>query len=293
MIFHLTSEKQWKESQATGQYKTESLAREGFIHLSSFGQILQVANSFYKNVSDPVLLAVENKDLTGLKWEGEDALEFPHLYRALMTKEVLNVIPLGRNAVGEFVSNAELEKVAGVLQIVTPRLVLREFQVSDYDSVHHYGSDPVVTKFVPWGPNTITDSRAFLTRKFKEQSESPRTKCDFAITCRETGEFFGACGVMTQNVSSQTAFLGYVLKKSAHGKGYATEFARAMVEFGFKHMNLYRIEATCDSDNFASFNVMKKIGMQKEALLRGNLVYKNKRRDTIVCSILRDEVVRL
>lgn len=290
MIFHLTSEKLWKRGLNDGEYRPESLAKDGFIHFSALGQILNVANSFYKSVDDSVLLAVENKNLSELKWEGEDGLEFPHLYRPLCSSDVEKVIPLSRNNLGDYVSNPLLEEAAGAVRIETPRLILREFQITDYEAVHFYGSDPEITKFMPWGPNSVTDTRAFLTRKFKEQSEMPRLKCDLAITCKTTGELFGACGVMTQNEQAQTAFLGYVMKKSAHGKGYATEFARAVIEYAFKHMNLYRIEATCDAENKASFNVMKKIGMQQEALLRGNLVYKNRRRDTIVCSILKNEL---
>ena len=289
MIFHLTSENLWNESRSRGEYAAASLASEGFIHFSTFGQILSVANLFYKNCSDPVLLAVENNPLEGLKWEGENGLEFPHLYRPLKTEEVITVIPLLKNERGEFVSSLELEQAALAMKIETPRLLLREFQLADADKIHSYATDPDLVKFMPWGPNSIAETRGFLTRKFKEQCALPRTHFDMSVEDRQTGELLGSCGIVITNVESQVAFIGYILKKSAHGKGFATEFAKALVKFGFDHLNLHRIEATCDSENLASYKVMVNAGMEKEGVLRQNLKFKNRRRDTFICSVIRNQ----
>jgi uncharacterized protein (DUF952 family) len=57
MIFHLISFVDWNKSQLLGEYRAPSLDTEGFIHLSSYGQILSVANSFYESVQLPLLYA--------------------------------------------------------------------------------------------------------------------------------------------------------------------------------------------------------------------------------------------
>lgn len=46
-------------------------------------------------------------------------------------------------------------------------------------------------------------------------------------------------------------------------RGYASEAARAILEYGFKEMNLHRIIATCQPENIPSYRVMEKIGMRR------------------------------
>ena len=290
MIFHLTSELEWIKAKAAGEYTAESLKSEGFIHLSSYGQILQVANLFYKSVENPVLLALENMNLdSSLKWEGENGLEFPHLYRPIKTSEVVDVISLTKNEKGEFVSNDKLDEAAFAKILVTERLVLREFQLTDLPMVHQYASDEDLVKFMPWGPNTDKQTREFFTRNFKLQSENPRKIFDFAVLDKNTGDFLGSGGVILRAPHSEFANIGYILKRSAHGKGYATELSKALLKFGFENLKLHRIAATCDSENTASYRVMEKIGMSREGLMREDLRMKGRVRSTLVYSVLASE----
>jgi ribosomal-protein-alanine N-acetyltransferase len=58
------------------------------------------------------------------------------------------------------------------------------------------------------------------------------------------------------------AEIGWALSMRYRGKGYATEAAKALVEYGFTELKLRRIVAFTERDNVASINVMKRIGMQ-------------------------------
>lgn len=290
MIFHLTSESEWKKAQAVGEYTAESLTSEGFIHLSSYGQILQVANSFYKSVEKPVLLALDNMALdSSLKWEGVNGLEFPHLYRPIKTSEVIEVLALNKNGNGEYISNFKLDEVAFAKSVTTERLILREFQLTDRSVLHEYASDKDLVKYMPWGPNNDKETNDFFTRNFKLQTENPRKTYDFAIVEKSTGDFLGSGGIILRAPKSEFANIGYILKRSAHGKGYATEMAKALLKFGFENLKLHRMAATCDSENAASYRVMEKIGMNREGLLREDMLMKGRIRSTFVYSILARE----
>jgi RimJ/RimL family protein N-acetyltransferase len=48
------------------------------------------------------------------------------------------------------------------MQLVTPRLVLREYRQTDFEAVHRFASDPEATTFVTWGPNTEDETRGFI-----------------------------------------------------------------------------------------------------------------------------------
>jgi RimJ/RimL family protein N-acetyltransferase len=52
--------------------------------------------------------------------------------------------------------------------------------------------------------------------------------------------------------------IGYCFERNAWGRGYGSEAARALVEFGFDQLGLHRIVGECDVENAASFRVMEK-----------------------------------
>lgn len=56
--------------------------------------------------------------------------------------------------------------------------------------------------------------------------------------------------------------VGYIFKKSAWGKGYATEVCRRLIEFGFANTTLEEIVASTDAENYASQRVLVKSGME-------------------------------
>lgn len=95
-IYHITSHTSWSAAQAAGTYAADSLATQGFIHLSKADQVLRVANFLYKGQSGLVLLVVDPGRLTAeLRWEpGTDKPDelFPHIYGLLNLDAVLRVV---------------------------------------------------------------------------------------------------------------------------------------------------------------------------------------------------------
>jgi [ribosomal protein S5]-alanine N-acetyltransferase len=74
--------------------------------------------------------------------------------------------------------------------------------------------------------------------------------------------FLGTCGFDEIDLARGAAAIGYVLAKPYWGQGYATEAAAAVVDFGFVHLDLRRIEAQALSENVTSLRVMAKLGMR-------------------------------
>lgn len=93
-------------AERTGEYMADSLQTEGFIHLSTEDQVLNVANSFYKDFEDLVLLYVDAEIVKqDLRWEGKDehGEDFPHLYSSLQLNAVVRVEDFVRNRTGNYV----------------------------------------------------------------------------------------------------------------------------------------------------------------------------------------------
>ncbi len=112
MIYHIASRKAWREAQQRGDYRSESLETDGFIHCSTGTQVLPVAEKYYPRqrgllvlVIDPALLASD------LRWEppsggapppGVPAGEsFPHIYGPINLDAIVRVIDLETNPDGK------------------------------------------------------------------------------------------------------------------------------------------------------------------------------------------------
>ena len=150
----------------------------------------------------------------------------------------------------------------------TERLVLRPFRESDYEDVHAYASDPEVTRYTSFGPNSPEETMDFLRRTAESRLQDPRTDYGFAIALRESGRVIGGTGLHHLEHEPRIAELGYVLHRDFWGQGYAAEAARAVIDFGFNHLGLHRIYARYHPENRASARVMEKLGMKFEGVLR-------------------------
>ena len=131
-------------------------------------------------------------------------------------------------------------------------------------------TDPIPRWFgtCPGGPNTLSDTQAFLKRKLDSQRADPRRVFDLAVTLASGGDLIGAAGVRITSPQFRTASMGYAYRRDVWGQGYATEAARALVAFGFQELGMHRIYAFCDTDNAASARVLEKTGLQREGRLR-------------------------
>lgn len=166
------------------------------------------------------------------------------------------------------------------MELVTTRLVLREYAQSDFDAVHRFASQPAVAEFVEWGPNTPQDTQAFLDGCMAEQIESPRTRYTLAVT--EAGsDPFGSVGIYGGGGTSQ-AEMGFVISPDRWGAGYAREAAEAVLRFGFAELGLHRIWATCRPENLASARVLERIGMQREGHLRDHVRIRGRWQDSLL-----------
>src|SRR5512143_750062 len=149
-------------------------------------------------------------------------------------------------------------------ELLTERLLLRDFRRADTaDIVRLAGAREVAatTLRIPH-PYTEADAEQFL--KMRQES---RFGHSFAITLRSTGELCGGVGLHADAVHPR-AELGYWIGVPYWGRGYATEAARAVVDFGFRELKLSRIFAHHFAGNDASARVLQKIGMKHEGRSR-------------------------
>ncbi len=148
-----------------------------------------------------------------------------------------------------------------MIYIETPRLVLRDWEKSDLEAFRRLNADQKVMKYFP---KTLT---AQETDTFYEAINKEFQEYKFglyAVEVKENKEFIGFIGFHRATFDADFTpciEIGWRLKKEAWGKGYATEGAKACLEYGFKELGFEEIYSFTAKINIPSQNVMKKIGM--------------------------------
>lgn len=157
-----------------------------------------------------------------------------------------------------------------MFQLITERLSLRQFQSTDAESMVQVFGDPEVMRFGD-GVKTrdwVQDWLRSCRERYERWGFGP-----YAIVQRENQEVIGYCGLFSyEDVGGQAEIeIGYRLKRSAWGQGYATEAARAVREYAFAELRIKRLIALIDPSNISSIRVAEKVGMryEKDVMLEG------------------------
>jgi ribosomal-protein-alanine N-acetyltransferase len=175
------------------------------------------------------------------------------------------------------------------MELLTPRLRLREFVEDDWRATWPYESDPEVVRYQSHGVRMPDESRKYIQDSMATVQESPRRIYDLAVVLREDGRLIGRCGLKVADFEQREGALWYVLDRALWGKGYISEASEAMVDFGFKTLGLHRVWADCDPRNAGSVGVLRKLGFRLEAHFRENTFLKDEWCDSLIHAILDRE----
>jgi [ribosomal protein S5]-alanine N-acetyltransferase len=175
------------------------------------------------------------------------------------------------------------------MELHTDRLILREFVSADWPEVLAYQRDPRYLRYSDWTDRTPDSVQRFVQMFLDQQAEQPRRKFQLAVTLKAGGRLIGNCGIRQTAAGAHEADIGYELAPDHWGRGYATEAAHAIVQFGFAELKVHRIWAWCIADNTASARLLERLGLKPEGRLREKEYFKGRWWDTLVYGILEHE----
>jgi RimJ/RimL family protein N-acetyltransferase len=174
--------------------------------------------------------------------------------------------------------------------IQTERLLLRPYERGDFDALLAMQSREDVVRYLYEDPLGPDDVRALLDRRLADTSLSDEgDTLAVAVVLRTGGEMIGNCILHWSSRQHQQGEIGFVFHPDHHGRGYATEAARPLVDFGFDEVGLHRIIGRLEARNIASARVLEKLGMRREALLIENEFVKGEWQSELVYAILDRE----
>ncbi|HEX3602623.1 MAG TPA: GNAT family N-acetyltransferase [Steroidobacteraceae bacterium] len=175
----------------------------------------------------------------------------------------------------------------------TDRLLLRELAFSDFDAVHAYAADPVVTRYTSFGPNTPEETHAFLSRCIAAGATTPRRSHTFAAVERASGRLIGSCGLQPSDDTGRHFAFGYCFNQHWWRRGFGKEAATAIVQFGFEHLQAHRLWAQVFTGNAASVRILEGLAFRQEGLALQSLFLRTSWHDILTFAQLRTEWVAL
>lgn len=170
-----------------------------------------------------------------------------------------------------------VEEEAAEVFLETERLTLRKLTEADVGNLFELDSDPEVVRYANPGGRTTPyeEIRGRLLPRLLSYYEKYDGYGFYAADEKNTGRFVGWFFLRPVPVdgrlpdSFEEVELGYRLKRSEWGKGYATEGSKALLEKGFRDLGTKRVAADIIAENVASVRVLEKLGFGFEKRFTG------------------------
>jgi RimJ/RimL family protein N-acetyltransferase len=179
---------------------------------------------------------------------------------------------------------------APIFPFHTARLILRPFAPGDQDDLFAYMSRPEVVQYLYGGVKDRAETGQLLQKWMAATGLAQEgDRLVLAIVPATLNQVIGEVVLKWRSQEHRQAEAGYVLHPDYNGQGYATEATGAMLELGFREYGFHRIVARCDARNTASYKVMERLGMRREAHFIHNEFFKGEWGDELVYAILEPE----
>jgi len=174
--------------------------------------------------------------------------------------------------------------------IRTERLQLRLLTADDVDAVHRYQSREDVCRYLLFEPRTRDEVAAKLAEHAAHTTLASRGDYwQLAVERTGDGAVIGDLYFALAEPGSAAAEIGWTFHPDAHGQGFATEAAAALLDFAFDTLRLHRVAAEFDPRNERSIALCRRLSMVEEAHYLEDLWFKGAWADTGQYARLRVE----
>ena len=158
------------------------------------------------------------------------------------------------------------------LLLETERLMLRPFRSDDLELIRSLYSSEEVLRHTPFDTMSADETERHLESIIREWGQPPRRNYEMAVLLKDTEERIGRAHIEIDR-GTDTGMIGWLLTPEHWGHGYATEMTRVLIDHCFDFFHLHRVNAVCHPDNRASWHVLEKCGLRREAYLRKKCRY--------------------
>jgi ribosomal-protein-alanine N-acetyltransferase len=172
--------------------------------------------------------------------------------------------------------------------IETNRMILKGLTPEDMTEIFERNHKPKIKEIL--GHRSEEDYEKELHKYKSGYSSYNRSFMLFLLEDKASGKIIGRCGLHNWNRDHWRAEIGYSMEdESFKQRGLMSEAVQAVIDYGFKQMNLNRIEALVADYNTASLKLLEKNRFVKEGVMRNHYYVNGFFEDSVVFSLLREE----
>lgn len=149
-----------------------------------------------------------------------------------------------------------------MINFESARLVYKPLTHDHLEDFHIMESDPEVLKYYRREPvKSLEETKVNLEKYFKYASDHTGLGA-WSVFTKDTNEFVGLGVIihLNKDPKNKDYEIGYRLPQNNWGKGYATEIAKAFIDYSFQHLKLTHIFGTTHPENLNSQKVLQKVG---------------------------------
>jgi RimJ/RimL family protein N-acetyltransferase len=140
----------------------------------------------------------------------------------------------------------------------TERLILRRLEDSDADAIFAMRGDAEMMRYIR-EPQNRRETEKWIRLVSSRWEKDKMGFC--AVIEKKSEKLIGWCGVWRLAETGEVE-IGYAIAKEFWNQGFATDAAKAIIEYAFANIETERITAVADPENVSSRRVMEKLGMK-------------------------------
>jgi len=169
--------------------------------------------------------------------------------------------------------------------IQTPRLLLRQYRLTDAEDAFAYARDPEWSRFMPPIPRPYERQHADA---FIAAQVLANWRQEPAWAIEHDGRVVGGVSLRLA-LRNERAELGYSIARWLWGRGLTTEAVSAVIDAAFRQLPIRKVTARAAAANLGSIRVMEKVGMRYEGRLRQEWIVHGQTVDSVHYGLLREE----
>ena len=173
-------------------------------------------------------------------------------------------------------------------ELYTSRLILRNITLKDAPELFYLRSNKDVMKYIDREPQkSVEETEDFI--KFLLENQAKQEAVLWVLALKDNpATMIGNIGYWRMEKENYRSEIGYMLHHDHWQKGYMKEALNAVIEYGFKVMNLHSIEANINPANIASQRILEKTGFMREGYFKENYYFNGVFYDSAIYSLLNN-----
>ena len=179
------------------------------------------------------------------------------------------------------------------LELRSGSIMLRPYCTDDITRLYEAARESTaeVSVWMPWCHHDYSIGESRMWVELRTEAWDEGVSYDFTIVDIVSGLFLGGCGLNRIDRENGNANLGYWVRTSCTRRGAATTATRLLARFGFRELDLNRIEIIAAAGNRTSQRVAEKAGARREGVMRNRLLILDEVHDAVVFSLIPEDII--